>query len=161
AWEPGAVDGFAPGATAWVRLPHGKVLGVAGLVSRRERDRRSLPEAVFAGEILVERIPARPRDAGFAAYSAFPPVHADLSFAHDRALAWTDLAAFVSAQGLRDLEDFRVMDRWEGSGVAPGRTKTTVRLTFRAAERTLSQEEVNRERDRLVEALKAKFGVEF
>ncbi|HYK43076.1 MAG TPA: phenylalanine--tRNA ligase subunit beta, partial [Thermoanaerobaculia bacterium] len=92
AWEPGAVDGFAPGATAWVRLPDGKMLGVAGLVSRSERERRSLPEAVFAGEILVERIPARPRDAGFAAYSVFPPVHADLSFAHDRALAWTDLA---------------------------------------------------------------------
>jgi phenylalanyl-tRNA synthetase beta chain len=161
AWEPAAVDGFAPGATAWVRLPGGAVLGVAGLVSRKERDRRSLPEAVFAGEVLIDRIPARPRDAGFAAYSAFPPVHADLSFAHDRALAWADLAAFVSAQGLAGLEDFRVTDRWEGSGVAPGRTKTTVRLTFRSADRTLSQEEVNRERDRLVEALKQKFGVEF
>jgi phenylalanyl-tRNA synthetase beta chain len=161
AWEPATVDGFAPGATAWVRLSDGRVLGVVGLVSRSERERRSLPESVFAGEIVVERIPVRPRNAGFAAYSSFPPVHTDLSFAHDRALGWTDLARFVAEQALAGVEDFRVLDRWEGAGVAPDRTKTTVRLTFRSSERTLSQEEVNRERDRLVAALKEKFGVEF
>ncbi|HEY6146936.1 MAG TPA: phenylalanine--tRNA ligase beta subunit-related protein, partial [Thermoanaerobaculia bacterium] len=160
-WEPASVGGFAPGASAWVRLPEGGMLGVVGLVSRGERDRRSLPEAVFAGEILVDRIPVRPRDASFSAYSSFPPVEADLSFAHDRALAWSVLAGFVREQRPAGLERFRVTDRWEGAGVAPGRTKTTLRLTFRSAERTLSQEEVNRERDRLVEALKEKFGVEF
>ena len=67
----------------------------------------------------------------------------------------------MSEQGLSGLEDFRVADRWEGANVAKDRTKTTLRLTFRSADRTLSQEEVNRERDRLVEALKSRFGVEF
>ena len=161
AWEPASLDGFAPGTSAWVRAADGGLLGVVGLVSRRERDRRSLPETVFAGEILVDRIPASPREAPFASYSSFPPVEADLSFAHDRALPWAALAGFVAEQRLAGLEDFRVTDRWEGAGVAPGRTKTTLRLTFRSADRTLSQEEVNRERDRLVEALKRKFGVEF
>jgi phenylalanyl-tRNA synthetase beta chain len=160
-WEPASLDALAPGASAWVRAADGGLLGVVGLVSRRERDRRSLPETVFAGEILVDRIPASPLEATFAAYSLFPPVEADLSFAHDRALGWSALAALVAGQGLAGLEDFRVTDRWEGAGVAPGRTKTTLRLTFRSADRTLSQEEVNRERDRLVEALKEKFGVEF
>ncbi|MDQ6893751.1 MAG: phenylalanine--tRNA ligase subunit beta [Acidobacteriota bacterium] len=160
-WEPAVLDGLAPGTSAWVRAADGGLLAVVGLVSRRERDRRSLPESVFAGEILVDRIPTSPREAPFAAYSSFPPVDADLSFAHDRALAWAVLAGFVAEQGLAGLEDFRVMDRWEGAGVAPGRTKTTLRLTFRSGERTLSQEEVNRERDRLVEALKSRFGVEF
>jgi phenylalanyl-tRNA synthetase beta chain len=137
------------------------ILGVVGLVSRSERDRRSLPEVVFAGEILVDRVPSRPRPAGFAAYSSFPPIEADLSFAHDRSLPWSELARFLSEQGLSGLEDFRVTDRWEGANVAKDRTKTTLRLTFRAADRTLSQEEVNRERDRLVEALKSRFGVDF
>ena len=36
--------------------------------------------------------------------------------------------------------------------------KTTVRLTFRSAERTLEQDEVNVERDRLASALREKFG---
>ena len=128
---------------------------------RRRWELSPLGKLRLAGEILVDRIPTSPREAPFAPYSSFPPVVADLSFAHDRTLAWAVLAGFVGEQGLSGLEDFRVTDRWEGAGVAPGRTKTTLRLTFRSGERTLSQEEVNRERDRLVEALKEKFGVEF
>ena len=159
-WEPARVDAFAPGTAAWVQSADG-MLGVVGQVSRSERERRSLPEVVFAGEILVDRVPARPRPAGFAAYSSFPPIEADLSFAHDRSLPWAELARFLSEQGLAGLEDFRVTDRWEGANVAKDRTKTTLRLTFRSADRTLSQEEVNRERDRLVEALRSKYGVEF
>jgi phenylalanyl-tRNA synthetase beta subunit len=37
--------------------------------------------------------------------------------------------------------------------------KTTLRLTFRSPDRTLEQEEVNRERDRLAEALRQKLGI--
>jgi len=159
-WETARVDAFAPGTAAWVMFAD-KTLGVVGLVSRSERERRSLPDVVFAGEIIVDRVPARPREAGFAAYSSFPPIEADLSFAHDRSLPWAELARFVSEQGLSGLEEFRVTDRWEGANVARDRTKTTLRLTFRSADRTLSQEEVNRERDRLVEALRSKYGVEF
>jgi phenylalanyl-tRNA synthetase beta subunit len=37
--------------------------------------------------------------------------------------------------------------------------KTTLRLMFRSPDRTLEQDEVNRERDRLAAALREKFGV--
>ena len=83
------------------------------------------------------------------------------SFSHARTLAWGELARFLEAEGLADLESFRVVDRYEGPGVASDQTKSSVRLTFRSAERTLSQEEVNRERDRLAAALQDRFGVSF
>ena len=159
-WTPGAMPGFASGACALAETAEG-ALAVVGMVSPAERERRSLPDAVFAGEICVDRLPARPRPAGWAPYSAFPPIEADLSFAHARSLAWEELSAFIRAQGLADMESLRVSDRWEGAGVAPDRTKTTIRLTFRSPDRTLSQEEVNRERDRLARALADRFGVEF
>ena len=44
--------------------------------------------------------------------------------------------------------------------VPDGRVKTTLRLTFRASDRTLEQEEVNREVERLAIALREKLGVE-
>jgi phenylalanyl-tRNA synthetase beta subunit len=37
----------------------------------------------------------------------------------------------------------RVVDRYEGGNVAEGQVKTTIRLRFRCADRTLEQEEVN------------------
>lgn len=159
-WKRAEMDGFARGAAAWVETAVG-VLGVVGLVSEAERVRRSLPDSVFAGELLVDRIPTRPRLARFATYSPYPPIEADLSFSHDRDLPWEELAAFIRERDLSALESFGVADRYEGAGVGPGRTKTTVRLTFRSPERTLSQEEVNRETDRLAAALSERFGAAF
>ncbi|MEP7132752.1 MAG: phenylalanine--tRNA ligase subunit beta [Acidobacteriota bacterium] len=159
-WKPAEMPGFARGAAAWVETPVG-VLGVVGLLSRGERERRNLPENVFAGELLVERIPSRPRAARFAPYSTFPPVEVDLSFAQPRAVPWEEIAAFIRDRALLDLESFRVADRYEGASVPADRTKTTVRLTFRSADRTLTSDDVNRERDRLAAALQERFGVTF
>ena len=59
----------------------------------------------------------------------------------------------VRELGLADLESLRCVDRYEGEGVAAGSVKTTIRLTFRSPERTLSQEEVNRHVQKLAEEL--------
>ncbi|MCA1610046.1 MAG: phenylalanine--tRNA ligase subunit beta [Acidobacteria bacterium] len=159
-WRPAEMEAFARGAAAWVETSVG-VLGVVGLVSRSERERRSLPENVFAGELLIERIPSRPRMARFAPYSTFPSVEVDLSFAHPRALAWEEIAAFVRERALTDLESVRVADRYEGKNVPGDQTKTTVRLTFRSPDRTLTSDVVNREKDGLAAALRDRFGVTF
>jgi phenylalanyl-tRNA synthetase beta chain len=66
--------------------------------------------------------------------------------------------AFAREIGLANLESLRLFDRYAGPGVAEGQVKTTVRLTFRSVERTLEQDEVNAERDRLASALREKFG---
>ena len=72
-----------------------------------------------------------------------------LSFAQPRGLEWETLERFVSDLALADLESLKLLDRYEGPGVAQGEVKTTIRLTFRSSERTLEQAEVNRETDRL------------
>ena len=85
----------------------------------------------------------------------------DLSFAHPRDLAWEKLEALARKLDLRDLESIILLDRYEGSGVGEGEVKTTIRLTFRSAEKTLEQADVNRERDRLAAALGDELAVRF
>lgn len=159
-WTPASVPGFAAGACASVATAAGP-LGIVGRISPPERERRFLPDAAFAAELWVDRVPLRSREEAFVPWSALPPIEADLSFSHGRELSWAALESFIGELGLLELDSFRVADRWEGPATGPERTKTTVRLTFRSPERTLSQEEVNRERDRLAEALRSRFGVEF
>ncbi len=60
---------------------------------------------------------------------------------------------------LANLESLECHDRYEGPGVSEGEVKTTIRLRFRSPERTLSQEEVNREVRRLAEALGSRPGI--
>ena len=151
-WKPFACEAFTPGAAAAVESREGKLLAVVGLASASEREKRKTSEEVFIGEILVEAIPRKSR-AHYAPYSTYPPIEADLSFAHARTRPWSDIEAFVRGLGLAHLEAVRVVDRYEGGNVPDGEVKTTIRLTFRCADRTLEQEEVNREVAKLAEAL--------
>jgi phenylalanyl-tRNA synthetase beta subunit len=118
-----------------------------------------LPERVSAAEILVDAIPVGRREVRFRSYSALPPIVADLTFAQPRTVAWEAIEEFTRSLDLANLESVKLVDRYEGRGVGPEEVKTTLRLTFRSADRTLAQEEVNRERDRLAAALTEKFGV--
>ncbi|HEV8610456.1 MAG TPA: phenylalanine--tRNA ligase subunit beta [Thermoanaerobaculia bacterium] len=158
-WKPLVAAAFVAGAAAVCETSEGRLLGVVGVVSEAERERRRLPERVCAGEISVEKIPRERRAARFHPYSAFPPVVADLSFAQPRTIAWESIEEFARSLSLANLESLKLLDRYEGPGVADGEVKSTLRLTFRSPERTLEQEEVNRERDRLAEALRQKFGI--
>ena len=160
-WKTFACAGFTPGAAALVLRADGRPLGVVGLASTAEREKRKLSEEAFVGEILVEAIPVRTEGARFAPYSAYPPIEADLTFAQARETPWREIEAFVRGRGLRDLESVRIVDRYEGRGVPEGQVKTTIRLTFRSALRTLEQEEVNREVQRLAGELAARLKVSF
>jgi phenylalanyl-tRNA synthetase beta subunit len=143
AWKPFACEAFTPGAAAAAANADGTMLAVVGLVAASEREKRKTSEEIFVGEIIVEAIPARGSRAHFAPYSAYPPIEADLSFAHARTRPWSEVEAFVRSRGLAHLEAVRLVDRYEGGNVAQGEVKTTIRLTFRCADRTLEQEEVN------------------
>lgn len=160
-WKPFASEAFVAGAAALCETADGKILGVAGVVSESERARRRLPEGVCAAEIVVEAVRGEGRQVRHVASPAFPPIVADLSFSQPRELHWESLARFVRDLGLADLESLRLLDRYEGPGVAEGSVKTTIRLTFRSFERTLEQTEINRERDRLAAALAEKLSVQF
>ena len=160
-WKPFASEAFVAGAAALCETAAGKILGVAGVVSESERARRRLPEGVCAAEIVVEAVRGEGRQVRHVASPAFPPIVADLSFSQPRELHWESLARFVRDLGLADLESLRLLDRYEGPGVAEGSVKTTIRLTFRSFERTLEQTEINRERDRLAAALAEKLSVQF
>ncbi|HLN81440.1 MAG TPA: hypothetical protein VK392_09650, partial [Thermoanaerobaculia bacterium] len=158
-WRPFAAPAFVAGAAARCETADGHLVGVVGVVGESEREKRRLPEGVSAGEILVESIPREGRPVRFRDYSAFPPIVVDLSFAQPRSIAWEAIEEFTRGLALSDLESLKLLDRYEGPGVAEGQVKTTIRLAFRSPERTLEQDAVNRERDRLAQALREKFGV--
>ena len=158
-WRPARVAAFTEGAAATAQTRDGALVAIAGLVSGEEGERRALSAPVFAGEILVGAIPTGLRPFRFAPYSDLPAIVADLSFTQPKSLSWDDVSAFVRGLGLAHLESVTCYDRYEGPGVPPEAVKTTLRLTFRSAERTLEQDEVNREVRRLAEALAARPGV--
>ncbi len=160
-WKPVSIKGYTARAAATAHTRQGEIVGVAGLVSGAERERRDIAVPVFAGEILVDALPLERPPFEFRDFSTRPPITADLSFAQPRELPWEKVEEFVAAHGLADLESLRCFDRYEGEGVPAGHVKTTIRLTFRSREKTLSQDEVNRQVQGLAEELRRKLKVTF
>jgi len=128
-------------------------------VGGSERAKRDLPVASFAGEILVDRIPSEEVPFVYRDYSTLPSITADLSFAQSKDVSWESIEALVKEAGLENLESLSCHDRYEGPGVPEGQVKTTIRLRFRSRERTLEQEEVNRQVQRLAGVLRSRPGI--
>jgi phenylalanyl-tRNA synthetase beta chain len=159
AWTPLKADALTPGAAAAARTRSGRLIALAGLVSGAEREKRGIHGEVFVGEILINELGGGERPFVFQSFSPLPPIESDLSFTQPKTLAWEAVETFVRERRLAHLESVRLLDRYEGPGVPEDSVKTTIRLTFRSSERTLLQDEVNREVRRLADELTARLGV--
>jgi phenylalanyl-tRNA synthetase beta chain len=88
----------------------------------------------------------------------FPSIVRDLSiFVSDR-LPAADVRGTIRSSAPRTLVSVREFDRYQGKGVPEGSTSLSLRLTFRDAERTLTDAEVQKAVDAIVGALVASHG---
>jgi phenylalanyl-tRNA synthetase beta chain len=137
-----------PGRCAEV-IVDGHVVGHAGQLHPAVIERAGLPKGTCAVEIdldavpLVETLPA-PR------VSPFPAVFQDVSLI---------VSAEVSSQSVIDtvrdgagelLEDIRLFDVYTGPQIGEGHKSLTLALKFRAADRTLTEDEASAARDAAV-----------
>ena len=89
----------------------------------------------------------------------FPAVRQDLAFVVDEDVPAGDLvdAARAAAPELREIQ---VFDVYRGGQIPEGRKSIALRVAFQSPERTLSDEDACRLRERVVSALAERFGAE-
>ena len=107
--------------------------------------------ARVAGE--RQRVKALPR---------FPSVRRDFALVLDDKVTAAELCARLQDNGaVRGLlESLDIFDVYRGAGIPPGKRSLALALTLRAADRTLTDEEITRATDVLLEDARAHFGVE-
>jgi phenylalanyl-tRNA synthetase beta chain len=153
--EPAAVRGLLTGAAAFVLDRDGRRVGCAGRV-----DDEDLPYPLFVAELLVEALGdlGAEAPAPVAAPSRHPGVTTDLTLTHPVELRWSAIEATLEAaraEGLApDLRHHELKDRFAGPGVEAGKVNSTLSFHFAAADRSLTQEEVNRQHEALARALR-------
>jgi phenylalanyl-tRNA synthetase beta chain len=145
-----------PGRCAEV-LVNETVIGHAGELHPAVVERSGLPKGTCAVELnldaipIVEALPA-PR------VSPFPAVFQDVSLVVD-----VDVAAQTAEDAIRDgagelLEEVRLFDVYTGSQLGDGRKSLTFALRFRAADRTLTEDEASAARDAAVRCAAERVG---
>ena len=145
-----------PGRCAEITLD-GAIIGYAGQLHPAVIERTGLPKGVCAVELDLSAIPVvEPLPA--PAVSPFPAVFQDISL-----IVAADVAAQSVVDAVRDgagelLEDVRIFDVYTGPQIGEGNKSLALALRFRAADRTLTEDEASAARDAAVEAAAARVG---
>lgn len=140
-----------PGRCAELALADGTVVGHAGELHPKVVTALDLPARTVAGELDVEVLIAAtgtPVDA--VPLSTYPPAHTDVALVVDESVPAAEVEAALREGAGGDLESLALFDIYRGEQVGAGRKSLAYRLTVRAADRTLTTDEVSALRDAAV-----------
>lgn len=151
-WHPGRAAVFA--------LPDGTPCAHAGELHPKVCETLGLPARSVAFQVLLDPIIAATDGALVAAEAVNPQVLAkeDFAFVVDTSVLAGDLEALVRRAGGALVEDARVFDVYAGAQVGEGLKSVAVNVRMRAADHTLSAEEVLSVREAVIAAAESEFG---
>ena len=147
-WHPGRCAEVLVGDT---------VVGHAGELHPAVIERSGLPRRTCAVELeldavpIVERLPA-------PTVSPFPAVFQDIALIVDQDVAAQSVIDVVREGAGELLEDVRLFDVYTGPQVGEGRKSIALALRFRAADRTLTEDEASAAREAAVAAAAERLG---
>ena len=145
-----------PGRCAAIAVD-GQVIGYAGELHPAVVTALELPKRTSAMEIDLTAIPDAPVVQG-QRISSFPPALIDVALVVDREVPAAQVQAVLAEGAGELLESVALFDLYESDQLGAGKKSLAYKLTFRAADRTLTSEEALAARDAAVAAVAARFG---
>jgi phenylalanyl-tRNA synthetase beta chain len=144
-----------PGRTAAVTVGGGEPIGWLGELHPLVAESWELP-AASCFEIDLDRlIAAAPAEIGYEDLIGYPPLRQDIAVVLSRDVPAAHVLSAVREAAGELLRDVRVFDVYTGAQVGEGRRSLALALSFRAADRTLTDEDVAPVQERIVAALGA------
>lgn len=160
-WRRGGGPWLDEAQGAAIATEDGQIVGCAGLVDAAMATRWDIKVPVYVAELdlraAAEEIPL----PSFVELPRTPAVTADVTIEHSVDLSYAELHAVVRELAGNLVETVELQGRYAGKGLPPGAVRTTLRLTYRAADRSLTQDEVNEQQEALREGLSRRLGVTF
>lgn len=150
-----------PGRAAAV-LSGGVELGWVGELHPLAVDAFDADAPVVAFELDVEALARAARPArDYVDVPTFPAVSMDVAFVVDEGVTHERLVQCMTSAGGKLLEDVRLFDVYRDEArVGAGKKSMAYALTYRAADRTLTSEEVDKAHERLIKKVSAATGAE-
>jgi phenylalanyl-tRNA synthetase beta chain len=109
---------------------------------------------------LAKLLTETPDEVRYTDVVSFPAVHQDLAFAVREGVSAAELVAAAREAAGPELSEMRPFDVYRGEQVGEGRKSLAFSVSFQSSERTLTDEDAAALRERIVEALRDRFGAE-
>ena len=158
-YEPSSYPVFHPGKCARVCIADNQI-GVFGEVHPQVHDQYDWPRfPVLAGWIDLSLLSeAIPESKFIQAVAAFPPVLEDLAIIVDENIPAARVEKFIRLAGGKNLNDLRLFDVYRGGQIGAGKKSLAYSLKYQSFERTLTDQEVARIRQRIVHQIENELG---
>ena len=154
------VSGFHQGRAGEI-LRDGAVIGAVGEVHPSVLAALELPGRAVAAEVLFDPFVEGGRAVPQAApLPRFPGVRRDLTLIVPRRTASHDLVQVMSLEGGSTLREISMLSEYEGPQLPWGTRSVSFRLLYQADDRTLTATEVSERHERIIAALRERFGAD-
>ena len=136
-------------------------LGTVGQLNPLVARKYDLRDPVFLAEFNVDFLLARRNPSkSFKSLSAFPSVRRDIALLVSDSVTHDKVLAVVKQARPQNLEAAELFDVYRGKGIPEGRKSVAYAFTYRNAERTLTEAEVNAAHEKLLANLKEQLQAE-
>lgn len=134
-------------------LVDGEPVGWLGEIHPGVAARWGFDDTVAAFELSLTAV-TPPEPVRFRDLVSFPAVHEDLAIVVDEAVTTSELLRVIRESGAPLVEQVQVFDVYrDEQRLGDGKKSVAVRLSYRATDRTLTDEEVARQRQLMIKAL--------
>lgn len=158
-FRPGG-PGFVDRENSAMVFVNGEPSGYIGLLDKKIADRLDIEIPVWVGELNVEKLNQIPlKKTVYREIPVYPAIIYDLSFLIDRNITYQQVLAVIDSLGLKYLEDYRLFDLYEGRGIPAGMKSMALRFIFRSRKKTLTEERVRPQFDRVISELEHRLGI--
>ena len=149
-----------PGRAARVLFGE-EVLGVLGEAHPQVLERYEIPGRAYFFQIDFEQLVKRAGEGKWLRpLPRFPAVYRDLSLVIDDTLEVEEVVEAIRAFQHPFIEEVTLFDIYRGPPIPEGKNGVSFRIRYQANDRTLTDEEVNQDHEKLISRLKDIFKVE-
>lgn len=149
-----------PGQAAVIM--HGdREVGLVGQLHPHVASRYKFKQAVFVAELDFDSLlRAEAMEVRYRPLPKYPAVARDVSLLIAKDVTWAAMEQAISSLAIPELESISIFDVYEGKELPEGKHSVALALRYRAAERTLTEAEVNALHERVLEVLRREFSAE-
>ncbi|MGE5675099.1 MAG: phenylalanine--tRNA ligase subunit beta [Mycobacterium leprae] len=153
--RPGNHPSLHPGRQAEL-LVKGEPVGVFGELHPKVQDAWDLPSRVYVAEISFTELVAAARPLRvYTPVAKFPAVTRDVALIIGEQVPAASVAETIVTAGGELVESVALFDRYQGEHVQAGHVSLAYRITYRSAEKTLTDVDVEEAHSKVREALGA------
>lgn len=137
---------------------NGKVVGRGGRVKKEVLRKFDIGQDVFCFEFDLDELRAiKVKDRVYSEPLRFPKVIRDFAFTFDKAVQYGDVEKYIISQSPDILKSVGLFDLFESDSLGRNKKSLAFTLEFYSEERTLTEDEVEKEFKKLISAVTTKF----